>query len=439
LTEPLIDPGDSGRDAARSLTAAQRRIVEWGDGPAVVIAGAGTGKTRVIVERVRWLLETKGSAAVAVSGDLVPSEAREPDPGNEPFAGQVLPEQILVLTYNVKAAKELSNRIEESVGPAARARLSVSNFHSFCHRILTESAADAGLPARPDVLDGIGQVLLLRDLRPTLPLLYYAGGSNPNYWLDQLVAFINRAKDELVTPDDFDVFVSGEREAFERRYGSYERALERVQAQGNLAAVREVRKAYADFRRGERAEEAGDANANPDLTEVEKTADREARRTISGDARATSRSGFASSELPRIDALADTYVTDGAALEVLRRDRVRRVLGVHHRQEVPILGIEQEEEPEEHNEGRPIEFDLIWAGVDATPRRCIDTADELVDDVLVQALGESLAEADRISAGSCSDSLEAPIWLQSVRGRQGAKKGRPSRRQQAGVELYVSG
>ena len=44
-----------------TLTPEQRRIVEDGDGPLVVIAGAGTGKTRVIVERVRWLLETKGA------------------------------------------------------------------------------------------------------------------------------------------------------------------------------------------------------------------------------------------------------------------------------------------------------------------------------------------------------------------------------------------
>ena len=53
------------------LTADQRRIVEWGDGPVVVIAGAGTGKTRVIVERVRWLLETKP--------DLLPGAPPGPD------------------------------------------------------------------------------------------------------------------------------------------------------------------------------------------------------------------------------------------------------------------------------------------------------------------------------------------------------------------------
>ncbi|MGH2445223.1 MAG: UvrD-helicase domain-containing protein, partial [Candidatus Limnocylindria bacterium] len=66
------------------MTPEQRAIVEHGDGPVVVIAGAGTGKTRIIVERVRHLLETK-------------TELR--------------PEQILVLTYNVKAARELKERL----------------------------------------------------------------------------------------------------------------------------------------------------------------------------------------------------------------------------------------------------------------------------------------------------------------------------------------
>src|SRR5918999_5925475 len=110
MTQLLLDsvlPAPSETDGA-DLTPEQRRIVEHGDGPLVVIAGAGTGKTRVIVERVRWLLETK------------------PD---------LLPEQILVLTYNVKAARDLQERLEEAVGPATRARITVSNFHSFCHRI----------------------------------------------------------------------------------------------------------------------------------------------------------------------------------------------------------------------------------------------------------------------------------------------------------------
>ncbi len=74
------------------LTAAQRRIVEWGDGPLVVIAGAGTGKTRVIVERVRWLLETKGGATPAPdpNGGLSLPPLEAPD-RHDPFDGTLVP------------------------------------------------------------------------------------------------------------------------------------------------------------------------------------------------------------------------------------------------------------------------------------------------------------------------------------------------------------
>ncbi|HMC02802.1 MAG TPA: UvrD-helicase domain-containing protein [Cellulomonadaceae bacterium] len=205
-------PAPSGR-SDDDLTDEQRRIVAWENGPLVVIAGAGTGKTRVIVERVRRLLETKGApsdGAEAARGTgsalRLPAEAASADP-DDSFAGPLMPEQILVLTYNVKAAKELADRLEKALGSAVRARLAVANFHSFCHRILVESAPDVGLPSMPDVLDGVGQVLLLRDLRPGLPLLYYSGRGNPYLGLDRFVAFINRAKDELVSPDDFDAYL----------------------------------------------------------------------------------------------------------------------------------------------------------------------------------------------------------------------------------------
>jgi DNA helicase-2/ATP-dependent DNA helicase PcrA len=292
-----------------TLTEAQQRIVDWDEGPLVVIAGAGTGKTRVIVARVAQLLRTHGATAG------IPAE---PAPDHDPFRGPLLPEQILVLTYNVRAAKELADRIEKEIGAAARSRLPVSNFHSFCHRVLTDNAADAGLAPNPDVLDGIGQVLLLRDIRPSLPLIYHAGGSNPNYWLDQFVGFINRAKDELVTPDDFDEYVGRERTAFETRFGSFDNALERIEAQGILGATKAVRSAYADFRRKERAEARGENIADYSFESVEKEANKEARRTTSGEGKALHIRTFTDEEQNEIAELADTYVEDGAALEVMR-------------------------------------------------------------------------------------------------------------------------
>ncbi len=204
----------------------------------MVIAGAGTGKTRVIVERVRWLLETKGAVGPGTGG-LVPAEPT-PRHGN-PFEGPLVPEQLLVLTYNVKAAKELQERLDRAVGPATRARMTVSNFHSFCQHVLTGVRGDAGLPARPDVLDGVGQLLLLRDLRPQLDLRYHTEYAFPDF-----VGFISRAKDELVDPDDYDRFVAEERRVYEVRYGSFEEASLRLEAQGNLQPLRKVRGAYAE-------------------------------------------------------------------------------------------------------------------------------------------------------------------------------------------------
>jgi DNA helicase-2/ATP-dependent DNA helicase PcrA len=298
--------------AVVQLTEAQQRIVEWDEGPLVVIAGAGTGKTRVIVERVAHLLRTKGAATGP--GALPP----DPAPDHDPFRGPLLPEQILVLTYNVRAARQLADRIQEAIGAAARARLPVSNFHSFCHRILSENAAEADLAPNPDVLDGIGQVLLLRDIRPDLPLVYHSGKSNPNYWLDQFVGFINRAKDELVSPDDFDAFVAVEHRAFEASFGSIADAFARVEAQGILRGPSEVKGFYQGLRASERAAARGDETANPDPTPMEKRAEREARRAVIGTGGLVHRNRLTDDQLGEIDELAVTYEIDGAALEVMR-------------------------------------------------------------------------------------------------------------------------
>jgi DNA helicase-2/ATP-dependent DNA helicase PcrA len=296
-----------------ALTDAQQRIVDWDEGPLVVIAGAGTGKTRVIVERVAHLLRTHGAPTGPAA---IPAE---PAPDHNPFAGPLVPEQILVLTYNVRAAKELADRIQEAIGAAARARLPVSNFHSFCHRILADNAGEAGLAAHPDVLDSIGQILLLRDIRPSLPLVYHSGKSNPNYWLPDFVGFINRAKDELVTPADFDAFVAAEHAAFEARYGEIEIALARIEAQGILSGPKDVKGFYASLRAKERALDRGEESATePDPIPMEKRAEREARRAVLGTGSLTNRKWLTDDQLGEIDTLAATYEIDGAAMEVMR-------------------------------------------------------------------------------------------------------------------------
>lgn len=294
------------------MSPEQRAIIEWGDGPLVVIAGAGTGKTRVIVERVRHLLQSRGEAAWTAAGCPVPVGPGRHDP---PFGGPLVPEQVLVLTYNVKAARELAERLERSLGAATVSRLAVSNFHSFCHRVLREHAAEAGLVSDPEVLDGVGQLLVLRDLWPDLPLVYHASRTGDGRgWLAGCVSFINRAKDEIVSPDAVDAFAAGERTAFEREFGPLESAVERLRSLGSLDPAKAVRSEYARWRAAVRA---GDDAAPPDEA-IRRTAQREARRTTDGGGHARRMGTFAPEQQAAIEELAATYVADGAALEVLR-------------------------------------------------------------------------------------------------------------------------
>ena len=128
------------------------------------------------------------------------------------------------------------------------------------------------------------------------------------------MAFINRAKDELVTPEAVDAFASAEQAAFEADFGPLEPAIERLRGLGSLRPARAVRGDYARWRAAVRA---GD-DSDPDDEAIHRTAEREARRTMDGEGHARAMHRFTLDEQAEIEALADTYVIDGAALEVLR-------------------------------------------------------------------------------------------------------------------------
>jgi DNA helicase II / ATP-dependent DNA helicase PcrA len=166
--EPLEESG-------LRLNDAQRRAITHGEGPLLVIAGAGTGKTRVITERIRYLLQSDDS----LSG-----------------------ENILGLTFTKKAAGEMKARVVKATGERGKA-VTLATFHSFCEALLAE--AD---PQRL-VLDEFDHWILLRRNIRRLRLEKYRRLADPGQFLNDFVEFFSRCQDELVSSEDYQRYADG--------------------------------------------------------------------------------------------------------------------------------------------------------------------------------------------------------------------------------------
>jgi len=170
-------------DVLADLNPAQREAVQYGEGPLMVLAGAGSGKTRVITRRIAWLLEQGVGSS-----------------------------QILALTFTNKAAGEMAHRVEDLGGYRVR----VATFHSACARFLRQDAEHLGYPSNFSIYDTydrdvcIKQILLAHNVKLGGPVTASKVGNR-----------ISHLKNFGMTPDNM---VSGHSEvdaAVQRIFGAY--------------------------------------------------------------------------------------------------------------------------------------------------------------------------------------------------------------------------
>jgi DNA helicase II / ATP-dependent DNA helicase PcrA len=159
-------------DLLDGLNANQRAVVTHPGGPLLVVAGAGTGKTRVLTRRFAWLVE-QGTPA----------------------------DGILALTFSTPAAAEMRERLETLL-EAPYEELNVSTFHSFCLKLLRDEALEACVDPFLTPVTPADRLALLLDRIHDLSLRHHEIRGNPAPLLASFVSRIDRLKDELISADE---------------------------------------------------------------------------------------------------------------------------------------------------------------------------------------------------------------------------------------------
>jgi DNA helicase-2/ATP-dependent DNA helicase PcrA len=191
------------------LNEAQRRAITHGEGPLLVIAGAGTGKTRVITERIRHLLQS-----------------------NRELSG----ENILALTFTKKAAGEMKARVVKATGERGK-DVTLATFHSFCETLLKVVE-----PNRL-ALEQVDHWILLRRNMGRLRLEKYRRLAEPGQFLSDFIAFFSRCQDELVSSEDYQHYADGLAEQLEAERNTLDEDTYKERAE-QVAQEQEIARAY---------------------------------------------------------------------------------------------------------------------------------------------------------------------------------------------------
>ncbi|MBI2634714.1 ATP-dependent helicase [Candidatus Peregrinibacteria bacterium] len=166
------------------LNSEQQKAISHREGPLLIIAGAGTGKTKVIVAKILHLIKEQ----------------------------DVSPKSILALTFAEKAANEMVERIDAEM-PIGYEELCVKTFHAFADFILREAGMEIGLDPGYKVLSPVEQWFFFKKNLFNFELDYYRPLGNPNRFIYDLLNHFSKLKDELIAPEkylDFAMKMEGE-------------------------------------------------------------------------------------------------------------------------------------------------------------------------------------------------------------------------------------
>ncbi len=174
------------------LNPAQRAAVEHGGGPLLILAGAGSGKTRVLAYRIAYLIRVGG----------------------------VRPQQLLAVTFTNKAAREMLERVERLLGGPLARGIWIGTFHHICSRLLRRHGERVGLPRNFVIYDADDQLTLVREVLDTLGL------EERRFPPALLLGMISKAKDEAIGPAEYAARAENFYEEIAGRvYAAYQAAL----------------------------------------------------------------------------------------------------------------------------------------------------------------------------------------------------------------------
>lgn len=199
------------------LNDEQQKAVQYTEGPLLIVAGAGTGKTLTLVEKIKHIIATKLAK----------------------------PNEILALTFTEKAAHEMEERVDRAL-PYGYIQTYISTFHSFADQILKEHGAHIGLNPGYKLLTDAETILFIKNNLFLFNLRYFRPLGNPTKFLEAFLQHFSRLRDEDISPEEYTTWAHNLKNNNTYSLEEQEKFLELADAYKTYQEIK-IKKGYFDF------------------------------------------------------------------------------------------------------------------------------------------------------------------------------------------------